>query len=353
MARGGINKALVQRARESLLARGERPSIDAVRIELGNTGSKSTIHRYLRELEEAAPAASSGMAQGAPALTDALAALVASLAQQLQDDSQAFLDQAQAELEIKAAALEARTQAAEAQLDQALTREAVLQSALDQTTEHLQISQSSLQTEQTRNARLSQARDDLQVRLDDQLQRVQSLEEQHRHSRDALQHYRDSVREQREQEQRRHEAQVQMIQVEVRQLQQSAIVRQDELTRLNRSNERLLAEAAENERQLLVQREAHANEQANGRLIAEQLQAQLTQQRELAGDWGRRAAQAEGAQAVLEQQLAELKAAEQHRIAAATIEATVIASPADNGKPRTKKRPPSAGKAVRGVSPKD
>ncbi len=29
MARGGINKAIVQKAREALLARGENPSIDA------------------------------------------------------------------------------------------------------------------------------------------------------------------------------------------------------------------------------------------------------------------------------------------------------------------------------------
>ena len=35
-----------------ILARGEHPSIDAVRIEMGNTGSKTTIHRYLKELDE-------------------------------------------------------------------------------------------------------------------------------------------------------------------------------------------------------------------------------------------------------------------------------------------------------------
>ncbi|ENU0108210.1 DNA-binding protein [Pseudomonas aeruginosa] len=53
MARGGINKALVQKARQAILARGENPSIDAVRVELGNTGSKTTIHRYLKELDDA------------------------------------------------------------------------------------------------------------------------------------------------------------------------------------------------------------------------------------------------------------------------------------------------------------
>ena len=50
MARGGVNKALVSKARETLISRGENPPIDAIRVELGNTGSKSTIHRYLREI---------------------------------------------------------------------------------------------------------------------------------------------------------------------------------------------------------------------------------------------------------------------------------------------------------------
>jgi hypothetical protein len=53
MARGGVNKAVVQAARLAILARGENPSIDAVRIEMGNTGSKTTIHRYLKELGKA------------------------------------------------------------------------------------------------------------------------------------------------------------------------------------------------------------------------------------------------------------------------------------------------------------
>lgn len=55
MARAGINKALVQDACDALRARGVHPSIDAVRVELGNTGSKSTIQRFLKELAERAP----------------------------------------------------------------------------------------------------------------------------------------------------------------------------------------------------------------------------------------------------------------------------------------------------------
>ena len=48
MARSGIYKSEVLRARDNLRATGRNPSIDAVREELVNTGSKSTIHRYLK-----------------------------------------------------------------------------------------------------------------------------------------------------------------------------------------------------------------------------------------------------------------------------------------------------------------
>lgn len=53
MARGRLyKKSDVQKARDALRAQGKHPSVDAVRVALGNTGSKTTIHRYLKELEE-------------------------------------------------------------------------------------------------------------------------------------------------------------------------------------------------------------------------------------------------------------------------------------------------------------
>ena len=51
MARGGVYKTEVEKARNALLAQGKHPSVDALRVALGNTGSKTTIHRYLKELE--------------------------------------------------------------------------------------------------------------------------------------------------------------------------------------------------------------------------------------------------------------------------------------------------------------
>ena len=50
MARAGLYQSDIKKARDALLAQGRYPSVDAVRVALGNTGSKTTIHKYLKEL---------------------------------------------------------------------------------------------------------------------------------------------------------------------------------------------------------------------------------------------------------------------------------------------------------------
>jgi chromosome segregation ATPase len=336
MARGGVNKVLVLKARDALVARGEHPSIDAVRIEMGNTGSKTTIHRYLRELDSSAQPV-----RELPPLTQALTELVAKLAAQIEEDGRVILEQGQAVLDAEARQCREHAEQADMASEAAQAREAATQKALDSTGAQLLACQAELQAQQTSNARLVQACSDLDVRLNDQLQRVASLEEQHRHARDALAHYRTSVREQREQEQRRHEGQVQMIQVEVRQLQQAAVVRQDQVTRLNRDNERLLAESVQSDRANAAQ--GHALERERELRVG--LETQVGQQRETLAEWQRRAAQAEGAQQALAGQLAALN--EQLKAQQA------LWAEAGAAKAQAKKRPPSAGKAARGVSPKD
>lgn len=239
MARGGVNKAVVQIARTAILARGEHPSIDAVRIEMGNTGSKTTIHRYLKELDEV------DSRRGAPQeqIGDELTELVVRLAQRLQEQAQEPIDRARAHYEQLQVALQEQlneAQQAQAQLQQQLE---IQSNALSQETANLESTRSMLQTEQTRNAALNQACSDFELRLKDRDEQIRSLEEKHLHARDALEHYRSAVKEQREQDQRRHEGQVQQIQMELRQAQQSALVRQDEITQLHRDNERVLSES--------------------------------------------------------------------------------------------------------------
>ncbi|WP_122664464.1 DNA-binding protein [Pseudomonas viridiflava] len=239
MARGGINKTVVQKARESLLAKGENPSIDAVRVELGNTGSKTTIHRYLKEIEAFDPRPKASRER----LSDELSEIVSRLMERLMEEGGEAIVEAQAQFDQQRAGLELKVKHAETELANLQRQFEVQGVALQAQSEELLISQTSLQAEITRNARISQNCIDLELRVQEKDERIRSLEEKHLHARDALEHYRSAVKEQREQEQRRHEGQVQQVQVELRQLQQTLVVKHDELTRLNRDNERLLSES--------------------------------------------------------------------------------------------------------------
>jgi len=92
MARAGIYKSEVLRARDKLLATGRYPSIDAVREELGNTGSKGTIHRYLKEIEE-----EEGPATGSRvAVSEAIQDLVGRLAARINEEAEERVTTAQA-----------------------------------------------------------------------------------------------------------------------------------------------------------------------------------------------------------------------------------------------------------------
>lgn len=121
MARAGIYKSEVLRARDRLLANGRYPSIDAVREELGNTGSKGTIHRYLKEIEE-----EEGPSTGSRvAVSEAIQDLVGRLAARINEEAEERVTAAQskhaeqvAQHQQTAAALKAEAQSARQQLEQ-------------------------------------------------------------------------------------------------------------------------------------------------------------------------------------------------------------------------------------------
>ncbi|WP_431038209.1 DNA-binding protein [Pseudomonas yamanorum] len=267
MARGGINKAVVQTARLAILARGENPSIDAVRIEMGNTGSKTTIHRYLKELDESETRQTITEAP----IDDELGELVARLAQRLKEKAQEPIDLALAQFQQQKAALLAQVEELEATHSQLKQQFDIQAAALADESAALQSTRSSLQTEQTRNAGLSQACSDYELRISDKDEQIRSLEEKHLHARDALEHYRNAIKDQREQEQRRHEGQLQQVQAELRQAQQSAMVRQDEITQLHRDNERLLIEHRVTVKELSALQEQARQDRDQQRQLSEQV----------------------------------------------------------------------------------
>lgn len=346
MARGGINKAVVQKARDALRARGMYPSIDAVRVELGNTGSKTTIQRYLKEIETADPRP----AAAPDRLSDELTNMVGQLLGRLLEEGNAALAHERKLHEGKVAALEEHIASLEATLARKEREIASRDAALEEQTQELQISQSSLQAELTRNARISQSCSDLEVRVQEKDDQVRSLEEKHAHSRDALEHYRNSVKEQREQDQRRHESQLQQNQGEIRVMRETLAVKQDELTRLNRDNERLLAESRQHAKSshahidlieaLKAQVQALTLAEAKAVGMAEHHQAQVIELREEAKNLNIAGAQAGVRETHLRQQLAAL----QHQLEGVGDATSRSSSPAESegtAKPTT---PPASRK---------
>lgn len=322
MARGGINKAVVEKARNALIAQGRNPSIDAIRIELGNTGSKSTIHRYLKELEQA----EGTLAEGMLSISEELTALVTTLAQRLHDEAQGRIDVAQEGFDEHRARLQAQLNETASRADALQQSLAGTQEALSQALQRHEALQATHQAEQTRNARLAQANEDLQARLADKQAQVLSIEEQLRQARDTIEQHRALSDEQRAQVQRRHDAQLEQLQAQVQQAQHALAGRQEALTQLERDNERLMSALGQSEQQRLqavehgahlqrevarlatLQGEAQGAREVLANQLADTRQA-LEKARESAAQHGRELAEARVRGELLEQALAEAKAA--------------------------------------------
>ncbi len=272
MARDGLYKSDVQKARDALRAQGKHPSVDAVRVALGNTGSKTTIHRYLKELEE-----EEGQGLGAKvAVSEALQDLVGRLAARLHEEAESVVAEARQRFE---AQLQERSQA----LEKAQQETGALSTQLQRTetawheekTAHAATRQV-LADRITEVAQLGERVAGLTARLAEHEAHAQSLEQKHQHAREALEHYRTSVKDQREQEQRRHEHQVQELQLALRQANEGLTAKNHELVQLNRDNGQWLERHTRLERELAQVRQA-ADEQRKEldalRLLAAEHQA--------------------------------------------------------------------------------
>ncbi len=237
MARAGIYKSEVLRARDKLLATGRHPSIDAVREELG-TGSKSTIHRYLKEIgEEEGPAIGSRVA-----VSEAIQDLVGRLAARVNEEAEERVTTAQgrhaeqlAQHQQAAAALKAEAQSTRQQLEHTQRALAEEKTAHGKTNE-------ALRNKTLECTQLAQQVVDLQERIAAEERHRQSLEEKHQHARQALEHFRQSTKEQRDQDQRKHEQQVQYLQAEVRTVNETLTAKQQEAVHTLKDNARLLGD---------------------------------------------------------------------------------------------------------------
>lgn len=238
MARGGINKALVIEARETLLNRGENPSIDAIRVELGNTGSKSTIHRYLKEIEDE----SSARLDDEALLSEPIKTLISKLATTLRQEAHSIVEDNKEQNQHREQTLKARITELESIVD---SQDKTLSTKEEALQDQLALLDERKSSEDKLGAELGEAKQAIieqNAIIKEKQSHIDSLEEKHRHSRDAMEHYRQSVKEQREQDQRNHEQQLHHLQAEIRALNQTLSVKQNDITGLNKDNGRLVAE---------------------------------------------------------------------------------------------------------------
>lgn len=241
MARGGVYRSEVEKARNSLIAQGVHPSIDAVRVALGNTGSKSTIHRYLKEIEAEEGAGTAGKV----AVSDALQDLVGRLAARLHEEADVMIAEAKARSD---AALAAQKKA----FDDLQQESAGLSAQLQRIEVAFQTEKvghaaamREIQEQSVTLAKLGEYASGLERQLAERDAHIQSLEEKHQHTREALEHFRNATKEQRDQDQRRHEHEVQGLQVALRQANEAIGTKNEELLKLNRDNERLTNQVAQ------------------------------------------------------------------------------------------------------------
>ncbi|MFN9031556.1 MAG: DNA-binding protein [Betaproteobacteria bacterium] len=246
MARGGIYKSEVVRARANLQAQGRYPSVDAIRIELGNTGSKTTIQRYLKEIEEE----QGGRASSAAGLSDAIKDLAARLAEQLQSEADQRIAELQARhtAELQAAreataAVQKDLQAVNTALEQVRAELATGQQRYDELTARYT-------AELQARSQAQQQAADVRLQLEAETTFRSSLETKYADARRALDHYREAAKEQREADSRKHESQVQFFQQEIRNVQRSLSDVQAKHVQANEEMARLTSELTATRREV-------------------------------------------------------------------------------------------------------
>lgn len=248
MARGGITKDEVRKARDSILVKGENPSIDTIRAELGNTGSKTTIHRYLKELEEE----ESTRLDDEALLSHTLKEMVSKIASRLHQEANTIVEEAKTFHQKQQIEWKEQSATLENALSEAEKRISSLENQLIESEQKLSVSNENLHESTIEEQRLVQEVSDKEDLIEEKNNQILSLEEKHQHSRETHEHYRRSVKEQRDQDQRRHEQQTQELQAEQRQLKQTISIKLGEVTQLNKENARFIEKANQNVKQISI-----------------------------------------------------------------------------------------------------
>lgn len=240
MARGGINRAVVKIARDGLLARGLKPTIDAIRIELGNTGSKSTIIRCLRELDHVE------LQRQPPSLEEELSVLIGSVAGRVREEAEASVASERELLTREQNDYRTQRQQALSRIEELQSLNAALAAQLkEQRILEIEL-QERLRVSEVERVRLSAIEQTLGLVSAEHAKQITSLEEKNQHARQSLEHYRQSQKEQRDQEIKRNDERTQLLQLEIKSLKNILMQKQEDITHLYRDNERLVEEVRNN-----------------------------------------------------------------------------------------------------------
>lgn len=248
MARTGLEKSDVKKARDGIIAQSLYPSVDAVRIALGNTGSKTTIHKYLKELES-----EDGGGPGKSSISDALHDLVARLAARLAEEADERLVQAGVEFASKEQAQADAYRQLEAQLLAERASSQSMERRLQAESDELARTRAALQAETVARHTAVQEVAGLKDRLAENEQHRKSLEDKHAEARVALDQFRLSAKDQRDKDQRRHEHQLQQLQTELRERQLDLAKQREEFIKLRQEGASVASELSHTKQSLYEQ----------------------------------------------------------------------------------------------------
>lgn len=233
MAREGITKQMVQQAKTALLAQGKRPTIDAVRIALGNTGSYTTISHYLKELEEKPKAP-------IERLSDPLAQLVWSLSEQLQIEAEEQLTKAQAQFSLENSQLRAQLQSAQMRIVKQQHDLTELQTRLQFGQQQRREDMARLTQQASKLSAAQQNVAELTNLLQEQHMQVLLLQNEQQHARETLEQFRQARQEIQDTLLQQHAQQLAHLSAELRLNPDQFSIMQKELMELYRENARLL-----------------------------------------------------------------------------------------------------------------
>jgi len=228
MGRPGITYLDVAQAATKLFEQGNRPSIEAVRHELG-TGSNSTINRHLRTWREK----QGNQQELESGLPESLLIAVKGLYEATKAEATAKISTIQAEADESVKSLKTTAQDLETKLAQTIQQQAATEQTLNLTQEEkFALERQLAETNKQLDKQASQY-ELSQTQLKDKVAEIQRLLEQLSHAQHNLEHYRESIREERYQERQRAEEKVTALESQCLILQQQLKNSEQKLTTLS------------------------------------------------------------------------------------------------------------------------